>query len=672
MNALRSYLRHLAAENTSSDSAIRSALGALLQALELIGQQASLVTAGDPEPQDVLAPLLVHLRRIEVITDELFSRGHALAVPRPLRTMTRRELERLGLFDQSPLLVLGPPQNFETYVTDLREILFDPELLDLVKLPTYSDKLSVILLPYLEGTSPLWQPLTIGHELAHLAEADRESLHGLPFHEWIEQGGITLEQVSLPMWLKHSLNPLVGLIETLTNWVTEIFCDVHTVRRFGPAGFAAVSEFLCSINALDKTSGSHPSGCIRIRAMHMTLRGDFGAYSSLIDRWAQMGDQRTIDALRQSSDITDQLAAVIFSHISEIEESASNLAPEAYPWWDRQEIAEDLAHNFANFVPAVECDTTPGELCRPEDILNAGWLARVKGESAEAASDPRFYSGASSRSASMLQEIVAKALSDQDISSAWRDHAEDEVGGEGSGSTSTDETPPAVPGRTVNSAPERDHHALVIDSRRHSYMSRTVRDHPQEPLIITPRLTTDTHGTSIDVRLSTKFITFKRSSTPVFDALDKSQDPRKMQDLVEKDWADRFILHPLEMVLASTLEYLVMPPDLSAQVITRSSHGRLGLLTATAIQVHPRFKGCLTLELVNLGQVPLSLIPGERIAQLVFSEVPSIVDTPSTKYEYPTGPQFSRIARDSDLARLQKIQTARSFSNDHPRNSQES
>lgn len=112
MNALRSYLRHLAAENTSSDSAIRSALGALLQALELIGQQASLVTAGDPEPQDVLAPLLVHLRRIEVITDELFSRGHALAVPRPLRTMTRRELERLGLFDQSPLLVLGPPQNF--------------------------------------------------------------------------------------------------------------------------------------------------------------------------------------------------------------------------------------------------------------------------------------------------------------------------------------------------------------------------------------------------------------------------------------------------------------------------------------------------------------------------------------------------------------------------------
>lgn len=53
-----------------------------------------------------------------------------------------------------------------------------------------------------------------------------------------------------------------------------------------------------------------------------------------------------------------------------------------------------------------------------------------------------------------------------------------------------------------------------------------------------------------------------------------------MQMAVEKAWGDVFHLHPGQLVLAATLEYLVMPPDLAAQVITRSSYGRLGLISA--------------------------------------------------------------------------------------------
>ncbi len=58
-----------------------------------------------------------------------------------------------------------------------------------------------------------------------------------------------------------------------------------------------------------------------------------------------------------------------------------------------------------------------------------------------------------------------------------------------------------------------------------------------------------------------------------------------------------------------------------AFVVGRSTWGRLGLVVATAIGVHPLFAGTITLELRNLGETPLRLYPGERIAQLFFQRV---------------------------------------------------
>jgi dCTP deaminase len=58
-----------------------------------------------------------------------------------------------------------------------------------------------------------------------------------------------------------------------------------------------------------------------------------------------------------------------------------------------------------------------------------------------------------------------------------------------------------------------------------------------------------------------------------------------------------------------------------AYVVGRSSFGRLGLIIATAIGVHPHFFGALTLELRNLGEAPVRLYPGQTIAQLFFHEL---------------------------------------------------
>lgn len=116
------------------------------------------------------------------------------------------------------------------------------------------------------------------------------------------------------------------------------------------------------------------------------------------------------------------------------------------------------------------------------------------------------------------------------------------------------------------------------------------------------------------------------------------------------------IIHPHQFVLARTLEMMRLPPNLLGYVIGRSSWGRRGLIVATAVVVHPGFAGPITLELRNLGEVPIALYPLDRIAQLTFHEV----GPPSATYEGRRS-QFSSSFEPSlghvrDLATERRIQ----------------
>jgi deoxycytidine triphosphate deaminase len=183
----------------------------------------------------------------------------------------------------------------------------------------------------------------------------------------------------------------------------------------------------------------------------------------------------------------------------------------------------------------------------------------------------------------------------------------------------------------------------------------------RDQLTVTPYFPGAVKGVGMDIRLGSHFIVFFRSEITGFDPLAFDSDPRRLQLEVEKGWGERFILHPNELVLASTLEYLVIPSDLTCQVVTRSSYGRLGMISATAVLVHPGFRGCLTLELVNLGEVPVALMAGERIAQLSFQMVnPPWRPIGSDKYgNCPTRPEFSRVQEDRDGATLRRMRRLR-------------
>jgi dCTP deaminase len=84
---------------------------------------------------------------------------------------------------------------------------------------------------------------------------------------------------------------------------------------------------------------------------------------------------------------------------------------------------------------------------------------------------------------------------------------------------------------------------------------------------------------------------------------------------------ETFLIHPGDLVLGATREFLALPKDLMGFVEGKSSLGRLGLFVATASQVAPGFHGVVVLELVNSGAVPLELVPGMGIAQLIFQRM---------------------------------------------------
>lgn len=138
-----------------------------------------------------------------------------------------------------------------------------------------------------------------------------------------------------------------------------------------------------------------------------------------------------------------------------------------------------------------------------------------------------------------------------------------------------------------------------------------------DPFVIAPKPQIKSGSASIDLRLGTWFVTSKARRHHVIDVY--SKDRPKEYDLSSKYYIPfdkAFILHPRHFVLAVTLEWIRMPWSLAGYVTGKSSWGRYGLIIETAPGVQPGFTGCLTLEMSNIGEIPIAIKPGSRICQL--------------------------------------------------------
>ena len=143
-------------------------------------------------------------------------------------------------------------------------------------------------------------------------------------------------------------------------------------------------------------------------------------------------------------------------------------------------------------------------------------------------------------------------------------------------------------------------------------------------------LKTQLGPSSVDLRLGDKFILFQRSRSAVID----TKNP-KMQDIVEEHTVspdDGIVIHPGEFVLGTTHEFIRVPVDMVARLEGRSSYGRLGIAVhSTAGYCDPGWEGQITLEIQNLGVVPVKLYPGERVCQVVFEKMTSPAEVPYNK-----------------------------------------
>lgn len=144
---------------------------------------------------------------------------------------------------------------------------------------------------------------------------------------------------------------------------------------------------------------------------------------------------------------------------------------------------------------------------------------------------------------------------------------------------------------------------------------------------------------SVDIRLGTSYCMLSHSFDPVI----RMGGDIKYTNLT----AEKFTIAPGDFVLATTMEYIRIPNNLTAFVEGRSSIGRLGLFVQNAGWVDPGFEGEITLELYNAGRYSVELTAGMCVAQLVFAKMGEDALNPyNGKYQMQRGATGSLINYD--------------------------
>lgn len=581
----------------------------------------------DADPATRLATTRIyneHLTETIVMVDEWLLRASDVSPPPFLEIAVEQECASLGLENRLAVLSYEAPDNYTTFVADFEAILFDGLDGDHETPPDEERRLlALIHIPRLEGANAMCLPTLVGHEVAHLYVEEHQSAEAIDWElgfDFDKAGGL-----APPNWIEGTAAPPViayALERAAIAWVEELLCDAYAVRRFGPAALAAIASYL-EMNGALAPSRTHPAAWTRIELMRTWLDAlepdGQKVLADLRQPWEEHGPPDGYQEADWAAFLTETVSALG----EQIAGIVAEWPGEAFEFWTREPLIETVAQRLEAGLPSVAGVIGGAQTALTDaDVANAGWLAASEDEP------------------SPVSRLVRQSFETIQFRQVW-DTASEAVG-----------APAQAPPPEANPAPGP---ASGILSR--SAIEERLAQHGPHTLELVPLMPDVLDDSAIDLRLGNKFVVFHSSVVDSFDPLDDQRDPRMMQTYIERAWGDTFVLHPNELVLATALEYLALPGDLAGQVHTRSSYGRLGLLTATALHVHPWYSGVLTLELVNLSEVPLKLTPGERVAQLVLYNVSPAAPQPPVdeKYRCSTSPEFSKVRKDRDSTVLRQI-----------------
>ena len=161
-------------------------------------------------------------------------------------------------------------------------------------------------------------------------------------------------------------------------------------------------------------------------------------------------------------------------------------------------------------------------------------------------------------------------------------------------------------------------------------------------LEVSPLVENSIQPASIDCRLGDDFLIVEDRQMQHID-LDTPIVYRKIT-------GPSIVIPPHSFLLATTMEYIRLPNDLTAFVEGRSSIGRIGLFIQNAGWVDPGFEGQITLELYNANSLPIRLEAGRRICQLVFCRMDQAAAAPYRgKYQGQRNATGSQVFKDTEV-----------------------
>lgn len=183
-------------------------------------------------------------------------------------------------------------------------------------------------------------------------------------------------------------------------------------------------------------------------------------------------------------------------------------------------------------------------------------------------------------------------------------------------------------------------------------------------LSVTPLLSQDQIGaSSVDMRMGNVVLIVRARGTSHVDPREVKRkaeggharefDFQQKHERYELPFRTSFLLHPGSLALVPTLEWVSIPSDLMGVVTARSTWAREGLSIATATLIEPRYEGIVTLELANLGEIPLTLYPGLELAQIAFSSVQGGTKRPNKgQFVLSFEPHQGKLAKPTDFPLL--------------------
>jgi dCTP deaminase len=418
-----------------------------------------------------------------------------------------------------------------------------------------------------------------------------------------------------PQLVNNQLNTLVQQVFVA---IREIIADLLATRMLGFGFFEAQAEFLKTLAPWPQppiTASGYPGIRFRLQIVfeHLVKRLPRGCLeffkkheasapevATLLVRFLELWEERLNPSIADGSPAAGSgLASLIENAVRAVLPDLHQLAKEIIP--DGQ--AAELSEQFFQRVERLELDLPPS--CADEapncfaEILSAGWAYQIvhgeMRESYELDLSPRFkeYEKTCRLILKSIELTSTGSRSNEDVSNSFTSF-------------------PAVSKDTLRKG--------GVLGMAHIAARLRLPQGDDMHLDVTPVNTRAIQAASLDLRLGHWFAVDRRTRMRSVEL--GNAEAEKLLLLVGRELVfvppdHTFVIHPGDLVLGATLEFVALPADVMAFVEGRSGLGRKGLIVATATQVAPGFHGVIILEMANAGTVPLEIKPRMPIAQLV-------------------------------------------------------